>query len=455
MTRRLRLYLLGAGAVGALALLAGCGAHYLSADREPWRHEAESQCIGSGAVKEGLGKVRITPIEGPGACGIDFPLKVSSLGDTAPLSFGDELRPPAAVPNAAGQAPPRWPITQPPPASAVTQDDLPPPGEEAEPGPWPPLRRTIPPAAGGGSRPSDQPMSLDPSGSRPAASPQPYDFRKPYGAAGSPPRPASAANSPSAPDASSPYDFSPEPYDRRALISGAKSAPHTVASPLPAADPASAPAVTGAIGPVAVSPAATLACPLVSVLDQWITEAVQPAALKWFGVPVVEIKQISAYSCRGMNGDPNATISEHAFGNALDIAGFTLADGRKFDVQHGWHGAPEEQAFLHDVQATACGQFTTVLAPGANIYHYNHIHVDLMRRRNGRHACNPQPISGDEIAARLGAHVAAKRDLTVTGSITSHRVAVPPKPLRPSAYAAPKPDRDLPDAVPGADGEDE
>jgi len=56
---------------------------------------------------------------------------------------------------------------------------------------------------------------------------------------------------------------------------------------------------------------------------------VQPAALHWFRQPVVGIKQISAYSCRGMNGNAYAHISEHAFGNALDIAEFELADGRK------------------------------------------------------------------------------------------------------------------------------
>jgi Extensin-like protein C-terminus len=97
----------------------------------------------------------------------------------------------------------------------------------------------------------------------------------------------------------------------------------------------------------------------------------------------VEIKQISAYSCRGMNGNSNAHISEHAFGNALDVAEFDLADGRKVSVQYGWHGTPEEQGFLHDVQAAACQEFTTVLAPGANVYHYNHVHVDLMRHYNG------------------------------------------------------------------------
>ena len=126
----------------------------------------------------------------------------------------------------------------------------------------------------------------------------------------------------------------------------------------------------------------------------------QPAAQRWFGARVVEIKQISAYSCRGMNGNPNAHISEHAFGNALDIAAFTLADGRRISVKDGWKGLPEEQGFLRDVQAAACQQFTTVLAPGSNAYHYDHIHVDLMRRASRRLICEPSAVSGEEVAAR-------------------------------------------------------
>jgi hypothetical protein len=432
MSRRLRLSFLGAAAGAGLALLAGCAGHFLSAEREPWRHEAELQCINSGVVKEGPGKVRISPIDGPGMCGADFPLKVSSLGEDAPLSY-DEPRPPGTVPNA-GQVPPRWPITPRPSGAVVTREDL-------------------PPAPGPGSPYGSEPLGLDPPSDRAAASPELYDFRKPYGAAGSSPgRAATAA------DPSPPYDYSPVPYDRRPVIGEPRSSPRSVASsppPSPALGPARATPLPA--GPVAVSPAATLACPLVSVLDQWIDEAVQPAAVKWLGAPVVEIKQISAYSCRGMNGDPNATISEHAFGNALDIAAFTLADGRKLDVQRGWYGTPEEQAFLHEVQATACDRFTTVLAPGSNVYHYNHIHVDLMRRRNDRHACNPHAITGDEMAARLGAHLAARRvDPSVTGSIGPHRAAAPPLPprIRPSAYTERKSGHMLPEAVPGADGED-
>jgi hypothetical protein len=141
--------------------------------------------------------------------------------------------------------------------------------------------------------------------------------------------------------------------------------------------------------------------------------------MRWFGARVVEIKQISAYSCRGMNGNANAHISEHAFGNALDIAAFTLADGRRISVETGWKGMPEEQGFLHDVQASACHEFTTVLAPGSNVYHYNHIHVDLMRRAHRPIICQPAAMSGEEVAARASGRnpYASSREPMVTGSL--------------------------------------
>lgn len=182
--------------------------------------------------------------------------------------------------------------------------------------------------------------------------------------------------------------------------------------------------ITGAVGPVEVKPTATLACPIVSALDQWIAAAVQPASKRWFGQPVAEIRQISAYSCRGMNGQAGARISEHAFGNALDIAAFVLADGRKVTVKDGWRGTPEEQGFLRDIQGAACEQFTTVLAPGSNRFHYDHIHVDLMRRASGHVICNPDPISGEVVAARAAKEqgVYARRgDPTVTGSIAKRK----------------------------------
>ena len=178
----------------------------------------------------------------------------------------------------------------------------------------------------------------------------------------------------------------------------------------PPLGPNRSPAMSLAGGAAIVRPAATLACPMVSALDNWMASSVQPSAQRWFGQPVVEVKQISAYSCRGMNGQRGAPISEHAFGNALDIAAFTLADGRQVTVKDGWRGEPETQGFLRDVHASACQQFSTVLAPGSNAFHYDHIHVDLARRASGRTVCNPAAVPGDLIAQRA-------RESIVTGSI--------------------------------------
>ncbi|MEP9376618.1 extensin family protein [Aquabacter sp. CN5-332] len=144
-------------------------------------------------------------------------------------------------------------------------------------------------------------------------------------------------------------------------------------------------------GAIEVKPAATLACPMIRNLNVWMDQVVQPAAMAWMGQPVVGIKQMSSYSCRGMNGDPSAKISEHAFGNALDVGAFTFADGRTLTVKDNWKGPQEARGFLLQVQAGACDVFTTILAPGSNIYHYDHIHVDLMRHAKGRTICKPEP----------------------------------------------------------------
>src|SRR4051794_41259164 len=87
--------------VGSLVLvsLAGCGRGFFqSAEREPWRAEAEGACLKSGAVKETADLVRINPISGPGVCGAEFPLKVAALGESnGSFRFAHELRPPARI----------------------------------------------------------------------------------------------------------------------------------------------------------------------------------------------------------------------------------------------------------------------------------------------------------------------------------------------------------------------
>src|SRR5689334_11039786 len=111
MTRGVRLYLVGSF---VLVSLAGCGRGFFqSAEREPWRAEAEIACLKSGAVKESAELVRIDPISGPGVCGAEYPLKVAALGDNVTsFGFADEsLRPPGSIGNQ-----PRWPITRAPAA---------------------------------------------------------------------------------------------------------------------------------------------------------------------------------------------------------------------------------------------------------------------------------------------------------------------------------------------------
>ena len=84
MTRGVRLYLVGSF---VLVSLAGCGRGFFqSAEREPWRAEAELACLKSGAVKESPELVRIDPISGPGVCGAEYPLKVAALGETSRAS---------------------------------------------------------------------------------------------------------------------------------------------------------------------------------------------------------------------------------------------------------------------------------------------------------------------------------------------------------------------------------
>jgi hypothetical protein len=154
-------------------------------------------------------------------------------------------------------------------------------------------------------------------------------------------------------------------------------------------------------GRVSLTPAATIGCPLTAGLERWLSSSVQPAAYRYFGRPVVGIRQIASYSCRGRNGNNYGHISEHAFGNALDIAGFRLAGGEEISVVRGWwRGSRPERAFLQAVIAGACAEFYTVLGPGSDRHHYNHIHVDLLmsNARNGRHYCNPRAGRGVPMA---------------------------------------------------------
>lgn len=126
-------------------------------------------------------------------------------------------------------------------------------------------------------------------------------------------------------------------------------------------------------------PAALLRCPMVPQVETWISTVVNPAAQRHFGQPVAEIKVAASYSCRPMNNQDGAQLSEHGHANALDIAAFVLADGYTVTLKGGWWGTERERGFLRAVHAGACQHFTTVLGPEANAFHRDHFHVDLAR----------------------------------------------------------------------------
>ncbi|MFT3987113.1 extensin family protein [Aestuariivirga sp.] len=139
---------------------------------------------------------------------------------------------------------------------------------------------------------------------------------------------------------------------------------------------------------VQFSQPATLNCSMANPLNDWLNNIVQPAAKTSFGERVVAVDVLASYSCRPRNNVSGAKMSEHGFGNAIDIGAFTLEDGRKVTVLDGWYGRSDEQAFLREVRKDACGEFMTVLGPGSDSEHRNHIHLDLQQRRNHSTYCH-------------------------------------------------------------------
>jgi hypothetical protein len=120
----------------------------------------------------------------------------------------------------------------------------------------------------------------------------------------------------------------------------------------------------------------SLTCRAAVSLALWEKHAVAPAAQRHLASPVERIEHFGSYSCRNVYGRPNATRSRHATAEALDVAGFVLADGRRIRVLGDWGDASPEARFLHDVRDGACRFFDGVLSPDHNEAHRDHLHLD-------------------------------------------------------------------------------
>lgn len=138
-------------------------------------------------------------------------------------------------------------------------------------------------------------------------------------------------------------------------------------------------------GNVAVEPEVVLNCQTAKATARLMEEVVAPAAEEFFEAQVESIQQMSGYVCRPRSGGGN--LSEHAFGNAIDIGSVTLDDGTQIMVRPYGRVHDAHDGFVWRVREGACGIFTTVLGPATDEAHADHLHFDLAERRPGSTYC--------------------------------------------------------------------
>ena len=133
---------------------------------------------------------------------------------------------------------------------------------------------------------------------------------------------------------------------------------------------------------VAVKPAAVLRCAMASAVADWIRSDMAPLA-EAQGTRLSDLDNFDSFECRGRNRVVGAKLSEHGRANALDVRALKLASGASISLTDRGVSREVRETVLHSV----CTRFTTVLGPGSDGYHEDHIHLDLAERRNGYRIC--------------------------------------------------------------------
>ncbi len=133
---------------------------------------------------------------------------------------------------------------------------------------------------------------------------------------------------------------------------------------------------------VAVAPPATLRCEMAQAVAAWLRDDVAPAAQK-LGAALRRLDNLGSYECRGRDRVRGATLSEHGRADALDVHDFRLGNGRIIVLADP--KAPKD--FRDAVRDSACARFATVLGPGSDPEHAEHVHLDLAERRNNYKLC--------------------------------------------------------------------
>jgi hypothetical protein len=133
---------------------------------------------------------------------------------------------------------------------------------------------------------------------------------------------------------------------------------------------------------VAVKPAAILRCTMAAALAEWVRSDIAPFAQS-LGTSLSDLDNFDSFECRGRNRVAGAKLSEHGRANALDVRALKFANGQSLSLTDRTAAREQREAVLHSV----CARFTTVLGPGSDWYHEDHIHLDLAERRGGYRIC--------------------------------------------------------------------
>lgn len=135
------------------------------------------------------------------------------------------------------------------------------------------------------------------------------------------------------------------------------------------------------VGGITLSQTSRMNCRTARTLHSWTTKQAIPT-IGNTGGGVRSFRVAAHYACRTRNGQRGARLSEHAKGNAIDIAAFQLADGSEISVLKDW-GSGKRGKILRKLHKSACGPFGTVLGPNADRHHKDHFHFDTANHRGG------------------------------------------------------------------------
>jgi len=144
---------------------------------------------------------------------------------------------------------------------------------------------------------------------------------------------------------------------------------------------------------VTVTPPPSLQCSMAEAVAEWVRDDVAAVAAE-LGAPLAAVSGYDSYECRPRNNVKGATLSEHGKGNALDVGAVKLVNGKSFNLTDPLVAKP----FRERMRVSACARFTTVLGPGSDGYHNEHIHIDLAHRSSGYRICQWNVIEGKAVA---------------------------------------------------------